>query len=154
MVFDHRPLGIFAGFCASGPVIQRESASRSEIVSSVILTCGIGLCVGLLVALLLYLMLSHWRAKRLASSLEPSVEGAFLRIRENTLGLRDQKLHFRSIIDYTMTQDALMRYFGIETLVMTVSGGGPGSGIVIHGVKDCLKVRDTLSENDRQRENQ
>jgi hypothetical protein len=37
---------------------------------------------------------------------------------------------------------------------MSTAAGGQRSAVNVPGVKDCLKVRDMLSEIDRQRENQ
>ena len=65
----------------------------------------------------------------------------------------DRKLHFRAIVDYATTQDALMRRFDLHALQMTTTAGGPKSTLTIPGVKDCLKVRDILSDVDRLREN-
>jgi len=107
-----------------------------------------------LIALLLYFILSHRRAARFAASLQISVEGAFLRIRQHTSVMSDRKLHFRSIVDYATTQDFLMRRFGIHALEMATTAGGQKTNLIIPGVKDCLRVRDLLADIDSQRENQ
>jgi len=53
-----------------------------------------------------------------------------------------------------VVQGPLMRRYGVEALRMsTVAAGGQNSFLTIHGVKDCLRVRDMLAEIDSQREN-
>lgn len=146
-------LGTFITFGGLMPALERGVA-RSEVWLLVAKYIGIGLGLSSLLALLLYLIFSRRLAIRYANSLKITVEGAFLRIYQHTTMLTDRKLHFRAIVDYATTQDFLMRYFGIHALQMTTTGGGLGSTITIPGIKDCLNVRDTLSDIDRLRENQ
>ncbi|RYD45470.1 MAG: hypothetical protein EOP83_30905 [Verrucomicrobiaceae bacterium] len=103
--------------------------------------------------LVVYLLFHHRQSRRHAETLEVSVEGSYLRIRHGGRSTSDRKIHFRSIVDYDARQSSFMRLFGIHSLFMNTSGGGPGSVIVIPGIKDCLQVRDMLSEIDSLREN-
>lgn len=84
-----------------------------------------------------------------------AVEGSFLRIRKSLGGVeQDRKIHFRLLLIYSTKQDARMKRLGISTLVMTASVGLEATrSIEVPGVKDCLKVRDMLSEIDGNREN-
>jgi hypothetical protein len=113
---------------------------------------GLGLGISGILALLCWAIFSRPLAKRIATSLQVQVEGAFLRVREHGSARTDRKLHFSAIVDYSTTSDRLMRYFGIKALVMSTTGGGMRSMLIIHGVKDCLRVRDMLSEIDHLRE--
>lgn len=87
-----------------------------------------------------------------AAKMEVTVEGSFFRIRTYHFLHTDRKVHFRSIVDYATTEDSFMRYFGIAALELSTMGGGRFQTITIPGVKDCLAVRDMLSEIDRLRE--
>ena len=150
-------LGFFGGLfglASIGAAFDRGFTSWSAGVALVAKCVAIGIGASSLLALLLYLILSHRLASRFAGSLELSVEGAFLHIRQHTSILTDRKLHFRSIVDYATTQDLLMRHFGLHALQMTTTAGGPTSTINIPGVKDCLRVRDVLADIDHLRENQ
>lgn len=150
------PLSFFGGllgFVAGVGSIERGDLTGINAVLSVIKGLAMGLGISSAVALVIYLVFCHWTATRYANSLEVTVEGAFLRIRQHSGARTDRKLHFRSIVDYTTYQDTLMRRFGIHSLHMATIGGGPHSIVVIPGVKDCERVRDMLSEIDRLREN-
>ena len=151
------PLSFFGGLFGFGSInkaLDHGIVSRTDAVLLFLRGAGTGIGIALLVALFLYLLLSHRLASRLAGSLEVSVEGAFLRVRQHASVMSDRKLHFRSIVDYATTQDFLMRYFGIYALQMATTAGGQNSNLIIPGVKDCLSVRDLLADIDRQRENQ
>ncbi len=154
------------GFLRAVPVADKHVSVR-EATLTFAGGIGKGVGLGLLLALVIYALFLHRRAARRAAYLELAVEGPFLRVRQQTYsrnniqqsptfthGTSDRKLHFRSIIDYTVTQNFLMRRCGIHALEMTTPAAGLASILVIPGVKDCLKVRDTLSEIDRLRENQ
>ena len=146
-------LGFFGGmFIFAGVSAAVERGSLSAGVTFVAKCVALSLGSTTLLALFLYFILSHWRAARFAASLQISVEGAFLRIRQRTSVVSDRKLHFRSIVDYTTTQDFLMRRFGIHTLQMATTAGGQNTNLIIPGVKDCLRVRDLLADIDSQRE--
>jgi hypothetical protein len=129
-------------------------ASRSDVLLLALRSIGTGIAIALIIALILYFVTSHRLAARLAASLDVSVEGPFLHVRQHGISFSDRKLHFRSIVDYTTTQDLLMRWFGVFSLQMATTAGGPNTHLLIHGVKDCLRVRDLLAEIDRVRENQ
>jgi hypothetical protein len=148
-------LGFFGGlfgFASATAELDRGIESWQAAVGLAVMHITIGVGISTLIALCLYLLLSHYYAARFASSIELAVEGAFLRIRQHTYISSDRKLHFRSIVDYTATQDFLMRYFGIHALQMTTIAGGPTSKIYVPGVKDCLRVRDLLAHIDQKRE--
>ena len=145
--------GMF-GLATLGKAIDHGFPSRAAAVLFVAKGIGIGIGITLLISLFCYFVFSHRLASRLAASLEVSVEGAFLRVRQHTSVLSDRKLHFRSIVDYATTQDFLMRYFGIHALQMATTAGGQNTNLIIPGVKDCLRVRDLLADIDGQRENQ
>ena len=145
--------GMF-GLTTLGRAVDGGLPSWVEGATFVAKGVSIGVGVSLMLGFLCYLAFSHRLAARLAASIEVSVEGSFLRIRQHTNLLTDRKLHFRSIVDYATTQDSLMRHFGIHALQMTTTAGGPSSTIIIPAVKDCLKIRDVLSDIDRRRENQ
>lgn len=150
------PLGWMGAFFGFTPVFRLLDKGQS-LVGEVLLqaACGIGLGAGVMfaLALILYFTFSHWSAARLARSLEVKIDGSFLQIRQQMYMLSDRKLHFRSLIDYAVNEDFVMRYFGVKTLQMTTAAAPPHSTIIIAGIKDCLKVRDLLSEIDRLREN-
>ena len=147
-------LGGMFGLAPIGKAIDHGFTSGTAAALFVARTVGIGVGISLLIALFCYLIFSHRLASRLAASLEVSVEGAFLRVRQHTSVMSDRKLHFRSIVDYATTQDFLMHYFGIHALQMATTAGGQNTNLIIPGVKDCLRVRDVLADIDRQRENQ
>jgi membrane protein YdbS with pleckstrin-like domain len=146
-------MGMFIGLSSSTTTIGQHPSSLSEVLSSAVLRAVFGFVAALLLAVVCYLTCSHRLARRYAEELQVSVEGSFLRIRQHAIVVSDRKLHFRSIVDYSVAQDPIMRWFGIEALQMTTTGSGPAATISIPGVKDCMKVRDMLSEIDRLREN-
>jgi len=110
---------------------------------------GFGLLGSFVLSTLLYFLLSHWVAARFSSSLNLTVEGAFLRIVHSGYRHVDQKVHFRAIVDYIVVEEFLMSRFGIMVLGMTTIG----STIGVLGIKDCLKVRDMLAEIGAMRDN-
>jgi len=150
-------LGFFGGlisFATVGAAIEQGSSSWRAGLMFVAKSVALSFGSTTLLALLFYFILSHRLAGRFAASLQISVEGAFLRIRQHTTVLSDRKLHFRSIVDYATTQDSLMRRFRIHALQMATIAGGQNTHLIVPGVKDCLRVRDLLADIDRQRENQ
>ena len=116
-------------------------------------TAVIAFVATLTVVFSLYLIFSHRVAARISESSRLSVEGPFLHLYQNGAAMHDRKLHFRSIVDYAIVQDRMMRRFGIACLQMNTTAGGATSLVRVLGVKDCLKVRDELAEIDRLREN-
>lgn len=146
-------LGALFGLASMEKALDEGVGSRIDIILLIARCVASGMGISLIISLLGYFVFSHRMACRLAASLEVSVEGAFLRVRQHAGLLSDRKLHFRSIVDYAAIQDVLMRYFGIHALQMTTTaGGGTRSCVLIPGVKDCLKVRDVLADIDRLRE--
>lgn len=164
------PLCLFGGMIGFGRVVdaldhQRSSAgrvarelfertypTRADIWFHIAMWSVVGALIGLVVAALGYFVFCHRAAARRAASLQVTVEGAFLRIRQDIFVRSDRKLHFRSIVDYEVTQDFAMRRAGIEALRLRTTSGTPHSILTIPAVKDCLKVRDMLSEIDALRE--
>ena len=144
----------FLGFAAASGHVQRADFPLLKIIWMLISGIGTGMGIGAVTGMLGYFVFSRRAISRYVESLEISVEGAFLRVREGASIKTDRKLHFRSIVDYTTCQDSLMRRLGIHTLHLATIGGGPRSTVVVPGIKDCEKVRDLLSEVDRIRENQ
>lgn len=131
----------------------KEAGGTGAIVSAFAKGFGITIVSGMVMAVMGYLIFSHRQARRYVESLQISVEGAFLRIREYGVGMTDRKIHFRSLVDYSCTQTRSMERFGIASLQMATTAGGQRTGIAIAGIKDCLKVRDMLAEIDSLREN-
>jgi hypothetical protein len=146
--------GSMFGFASISNALEHGLVSRVDAVWAIAGHTAAGMGISFLIALLCYLLFSHWIASRLAASLEVTVEGSFLHVRQQTAVLSDRKLHFRSIVDYAATQDMLMRYFGIFALQMATTAGGQNTNLVIPGVKDCMRVRDVLADIDRLREHQ
>lgn len=150
------PLGLYGGLF--GLLVLCKQAEQGEVhswiqVLALLRYAVMGLVIGTALGSVCYLILSRWRAARFAEAIRVSVEGPFVRIRQFLWTYSDRKLHFRSIVDYTVVQGPLMRRFGIEALRMSTAACGQNSFLTIHGVKDCLRVRDMLAEIDSQREN-
>ena len=148
--------GLF-GFVAFAKAM--EAAENSGLSGGAAAICGAlalmkSIGISSVLALLAFFIFSFRSDTRTARNLEVTIEGSFLRVRQFAHSMTDRKLHFRSIVDYTTYQDSLMRRCGIHSLQMTTIGGGPTSTVMIPGVKDCLKVRDMLSEIDHLRENE
>ncbi len=151
------PMCVFGGvlgFGAISRIIERGNMTAGAACALASKAIAIGVSAAFLLAALCYLIVSHRIAARRAATLEVTVEGAFLRVRQHELVETDRKLHFRSIVDYSANQDFLMRQFGIHSLQLATTAGGQNGTLVIPGVKDCLKARDLLAEIDAQRENQ
>ena len=146
-------VGACVGAARVSKSVEQQNLTVGQAAVILATAGGIGGVLGLGIGIALYLALSHWLAKRFADNLEVSVEGAFLRIRQQGLLLTDRKLHFRAIVDYAVVQGGLMRWFGIEALQMRTIGGGPTPFLTVEGVKNCLATRDLLSEIDQLREN-
>lgn len=147
--------GFMFGLDSFTAEVRRGEISRADWFFPAALAVGKGLGISFLVSCLLYLLFSHRLAARLANSVEVTVEGPFLRVRKQDAFYSDRKTHFRSLVDCTAMQGFLMRRFGLFSLHISTTGGGGGlRGLVIPGVKDCLKVRDMLADIDRLRENE
>lgn len=128
--------------------------SINDLIFYTIRGLAAGFGVSVLVALLIYFVFFHRSAGRRAASLVVTVEGPFLRVQQHAVISTDRKLHFRAIVDYSAIQGWLMRRCGIHALRMNTMAGGQSSILTIYGVKDCLRMRDILSDLDRLRENQ
>lgn len=145
--------GAFFGLVRGGHQVEGERLPLEDVLFSFASGIGKGLGIAVLLGVTAYLLFHHRQSRRHAETLEVSVEGSYLRIRHGGSSTSDRKIHFRSIVDYDARQSWLMGLFGIHSLFMNTNGGGPGSVITIPGIKDCLKVRDLLSEIDSVREN-
>ena len=112
------------GFATIGRIGDQLKSAELKTINDLILFCvrgfafGIGLSV--FIALLVYFIFFHRAAARRAASLEVTVEGSFLRVRQHATLTTDRKLHFRAIVDYATIQGWLMRKCGIHALQMTV----------------------------------
>ena len=146
-------LGGLFGFARLVRDLEHGLAAHANAGSILAGNIATGIGISLLIALFAYLVFSHRLASRFAASLKVTVEDAFLHVRYRTIVLCDRKLHFRSIVDYAVTQDFLMRYFGIFALQMATTAGGQNTNLVVPGVKDCFRMRDILADIDRLREN-
>lgn len=132
--------------------IKLKFKSKEEMYYFMIGRMCICVALTVLVIYLFYILGVCRHSRRYVSTLKVSVEGSFLRIQEYSGNLVDRKIHFRSIVDYSTIQSPMMTRYGIQTLKMNTTTGGQNSSITIHGIEDCLKVRDILSSIDQQRE--
>jgi hypothetical protein len=130
----------------------RIPADDESLLLNVAVRTIAGLVIGLAIGGSCFLMFSHRTARRISETLELSVEGPFLRLRQHGMTLSDRKIHFNAIVDYSVSQNPLMRFFGVHELQMTTLSGGRAGTIKVPGVVDCFAVRDQLSEIDRTRE--
>jgi hypothetical protein len=134
---------------------RAEDQSRIEKVESlpaILYGSLVGFSYLFLAGTALYFLFRHFWASRLAATLDVSVDGPYLCIKSNAFFLSDRKIHFRSIVDYTVVQGGLMRVFGLLALRLSTTIGGPNSSITIYGVRDAVRIRDILIEVDRLRE--
>jgi len=146
--------GIF-GFAGSVDYIRDHATSQLGAILYMAGAVVISVALSLVASAVIYFGFVRRRVARYVDSLNVSVEGPFLRIREDGLVLIDRKIHFRSIHDYSTVQDSPMRKFGMYSLSFTTSGfrsAHHGANAIL-GIKDCEKVRDMLAEIDAQREN-
>ena len=143
---------MFGAMGVSGMIERHPRMPGRDTALFVASVLGLSTLLAVALSLAAYFLLSHARAARHAATLRLDVEGSYLRIRQVAGGLRDRKLHFRSLVDYTTVEGPLMHRFGIAILQITTTAGGPASIINIPGVRDCLRVRDMLAEIDAQRE--
>jgi membrane protein YdbS with pleckstrin-like domain len=117
------------------------------------LRMGIGLLIGSTIAVVIYGIVGHYLSRLRVNRLEISVEKQYFHFSEGVFVRSDRKLHFRSIVDYSCFSGPLMRFCGIEGLMLTTTAGGRYSTIRLKGIKNALEIRDVLSEIDAQREN-
>ena len=145
--------GLLFGFAhVIGAATDLHFESEDGLYLFLIGRMGVCFTVVIMVIFCFYALVIRRHSRRYAASLDVSVEGSFLRIREYSKGMVDRKIHFRSIVDYSNIQSRMMTRYGIEALKMNTTSGGQNSGITILGIKDCLKMRDILSEIDQLRE--
>lgn len=133
-----------------------SAALRSEVLKALQIF-GVTLIGSVVICAIGLITLTLPRIRRVVRDTELWVEGVHLRIKTYELASgqwHDRKLHFKVIVDYDVVEDRWMRRFGIQTLCLHTTGGGAASTISIPGVKDCSKMRDTLTELDRERESQ
>jgi hypothetical protein len=123
----------------------------TELVTFVASRAAAGLSIAAALSVVCYFSISHLIAARVAKSLRVSVDGAFLRIVQQHFARIDRKIHFRSIVDYSIVESPLMRWLGVKSLKMTTTGG-MHSDLVVVGLADCERMRDVLAEIDSHRE--
>jgi membrane protein YdbS with pleckstrin-like domain len=146
-------VGFITGANCANYAIQRGHHTFGGSMLYFLFYIGSGVIVGMLLAIPAYYVLGHRLAVKHANRLEVTVEGPFLRVRQNYPWISDRKIHFRNIVDYTTVQGPFLRRFNLFALHMATTSTGLGSTITVLGVKDCYKVQDMLSEVDQLREN-
>lgn len=139
-------------FLVGGFVLVLGLGKTLPLGAALFLGAGSCLLLWQAVVALSHLLFIHRQALEEANALHVSVEGPFLRIREGGKSSSDRRLHFRSIVDYATLSDQTLRRHGIACLRLTTMGGCFDSEIEIAGIRDCLDVRDMLSEIDASRE--
>ncbi len=144
--------GVLFGAAGTRGERQRDFDNAEQVWSEFFRGALMGCAIGLLIGLILYLVFGYFTSRRSANELEVSVEGPFLRIKTGPFIVQDRKLHFRAVVDYATFQNPLMRFCGIEGILMTTMSGGQHSTVRVHGIKNALEVRDMLSDIDRLRE--
>lgn len=145
-------LGAFFGFI---PAAKKLESSRLDVPTKIIAATqftGIGFGCGALIGAFCYLMLTHARSASEARTVSLRVDGPFVRLKSGGFMHTDRKVHFRSIIDYSIIDGPLRRRFGLQTLQMTVPAGVPNGLIQLTGLNDCERVRDELAALDATRE--
>lgn len=145
-------LGSFIGFCTAMDMLQRANTAFPDKLPAALTHFARFGAGGIILGLICYLLFSHRQAVTQAGSISLEVDGAFLRIREGGLFKTDRKIHFRSVVDYSLVEGPLLRRFGLKTLRMTVPVGAPAGLVQINGLRNCEAVRDQLAEIDALRE--
>lgn len=147
-------IGLIMGLATMSNHLQRGRGDLAERFAKAVWSPLYGAGGGLVLAAFCYGVLSHGPSRRQAEGCTLQVEGAFLRIRQGGLLRIDHKLHFRSIIDYSLVDGPLRRRFGLKTLQLTVAGVAvqQGGGLAINGLVNVEQVRDQLAEIDAARE--
>lgn len=145
-------LGFPIGMGIMDVELSRHSGTIKKTPAFVISRLGVGFVSSLALGLLARATWGRRLTDREAKAWKVSVEGPFLRVCQYSGGWLDQKLHFRSIVDYSVLQDATMKRHGISSLQFSTTAGGYRSTLRIPAVKDCEKIRDMLIEIDRIRE--
>ncbi len=142
-------IGFFGGMFGAARVTEKiESVDIPDILMIYLKGIGSGIMVSAVISIILYFIFCHFQTNRLAKNLRIRVEGPFLRITHKGFTLVDRKMHFRSIIDYSIVEGVLMRRFHIVALHITAIG----ARIQVLGIKNCREIRDMLAEIDAIRE--
>lgn len=145
-------LGALLGFPAAGRTLDSPRFDVPTKIIAASRAAGIGFGCGALIGAFCYLTLTHFRSSAEARTLSLRVDGPFVRLKTGGFTHTDRKLHFRSIIDYSVVDGPLRRRFGLQTLQMTVPAGVPNGLIQLTGLRDCERVRDELAALDAARE--
>ncbi|QIF01663.1 hypothetical protein [Roseimicrobium sp. ORNL1] len=145
-------VGLLIGVCIINVELSRHVRPDEKTLAFVASRLGSSVVLLLALGFLAHARWGRRLTDREVDAWEVSVEGAFLRVRQYEGGWLDQKLHFRSIVDYAVLQDATMKQHGISSLQLSTTAGGFRSTLRIPAVKDCEKIRDMLIEVDRIRE--
>lgn len=135
---------------------NREFGRQTELAvyKSGLRTFMIGAAISVGTACGLYLLLSHRTAAKIASKMEITIEGPYLRIQNHFGFNHDQKIHLRSVVAYEVQQTFFQRLCRIHTLRILFSGGQRAHFRELYGIKDCLRTRDLLAEIDMLRARQ
>lgn len=86
-----------------------------------------------------------------ADHLRLFVDGAFLRVISGAYSIRDRRIHFREVSDYSTIEDPRMHKFGLKLLTFRVKGGRE-FGECIPGLTKADLVCNQLCEIDAARE--
>lgn len=122
------------------------------LVSRIAVTIGGALGIGFIVGVALYRVFLRSYCARAAANFSAHVEGAFLVLRSGWRTVRDRRIHFRSIIDYSTIETSFLRKMGVKTIAFSTPGAQQGTRNVIPAVRDADRVRDLLAEVDAARE--
>lgn len=145
-------LGALFGFAAVGKKLDSRRLDVPAKIFAASRSVGIGFGCGALIGAFCYCALTHVRSATEARAVSLRVNGPFVRLKTGGFMHVDRKVHFRSIIDYSVIDGPLRRRFGLQTLQMTVPAGVPNGLIQLTGLRDCERVRDELSALDAARE--
>jgi len=144
--------GLFGLAQSEDRVGALRDGNGGDILFAFVEGIGIGVLIALAISLLFYAFFQHRQARRRADKLVARVEGAFLRVIDVGTIHRDRKLHFRSILDYSVTQGWLRKKMGIESILLTTPGASVNALIQLPGVEDWENIRDMLAAVDAARE--
>ena len=150
-------LGAFFGFTSVGRLVENPNIPAAAKLANALRNTATGAGCGAALGGLCYLVLTHFRADRESRAASLHVEGPFVRVTLGGFARVDRKLHFRSIIDYSLVEGPLRRRLGLKTLVMSVPAGppvlgAPAGSVLLTGLRDPDHVRDELAALDAARE--
>lgn len=151
------PLGAFFGIPATRRTLDNPDLAFSVKARALGRSIATGLGGGAALGAACYLVFTHRRSAAEARAVSLRVDGPFVRVTLGGFIHVDRKLHFRSIIDYSLVDGPLRRRLGLRTLVMSVPTGAPNPGttggfVLLTGLHDCERVRDELAALDAARE--